>query len=161
MGLPRGSEVTGGRRKEELKNKIRSALERHFRPEFLNRLDEIIIFNSLTPEILSEIVQIQLDRVSKRLEAKQISIKVSAEAKTFLAREGYDAHYGARPLKRLIQNQILNPMAELIVGGKLKAENSVEVTVRDGVLVIESDDKTVLKVIPPVSRKKKTAPIVS
>ena len=145
----------------ELKNKIRSALERHFRPEFLNRLDEIIIFNSLTPEILSEIVQIQLDRVSKRLEAKQISIKVSAEAKTFLAREGYDAHYGARPLKRLIQNQILNPMAELIVGGKLKAENSVEVTVRDGVLVIESDDKTVLKVIPPVSRKKKTAPIVS
>ena len=140
----------------ELKSKIKSALERHFRPEFLNRFDDIIIFNSLTPEILGEIVQIQLERVTKRLARKDITIKIAPEAKKLLAKEGYDPQYGARPLKRFIQNKILNPLAESIVAGKVHPESEICVSVKDGVLVIETSSK---KGDKPSGSKKKKEPI--
>ncbi len=145
LGFAAGEEDTKERREDNLKSKIRQALERNFRPEFLNRLDEILIFNSLSPEILSEIVKIQLDRVARRLEQKQIALKVSAEARKFLAREGHDPHYGARPLKRYIQNHILNPLAEHIVGGKIKPDSAIRVEIRDGRLVLETDRRHVKK----------------
>ncbi|TSC80166.1 MAG: ATP-dependent Clp protease ATP-binding subunit ClpB [Parcubacteria group bacterium Gr01-1014_29] len=137
LGFSTEEETSNARREEDLKTKIRQALEQNFRPEFLNRLDEMIIFNSLPPDILSGIVQIQLDRVERRLKHKEISLKVSAETRKFLAREGYDPHYGARPLKRYIQTHILNTLSEHIVGNKVKAGDTVCVEVRNGQLVLE------------------------
>lgn len=155
LGFTADAEDTKDQRESDLKSKIRSALERHFRPEFLNRLDEIIIFNSLSAEILSEIVHIQLEKVGKRLEQKQITLNVSDEAKKFLAREGHDPHYGARPLKRLIQSQILNPLAELIVASKVKAGETIYVGMKNNALILESAHKN--PKTPKASRKKEAA----
>ncbi|TSC72765.1 MAG: ATP-dependent Clp protease ATP-binding subunit ClpC, partial [Parcubacteria group bacterium Gr01-1014_48] len=141
LGFSSEEDDSNEKKEDDLKTKIRQALERNFRPEFLNRLDEIIIFNSLSPNTLSDIVQIQLERVGRRLEHKQITLKVNAEARRFLAKEGYDPHYGARPLKRYIQTHILNPLSEHIVGGKVKPEDTIRVEVRDGRLVLELDKK--------------------
>ena len=112
---------------EEIKGKIIDSLKNHFKPEFLNRLDEILIFNPLSPEVIKEIVEIQLRVVEDRLMEKGIRLKVTPEMLTYLAREGYSAEYGARPLKRLIQTKILNPVAELII--KRQAEGGGVVTV--------------------------------
>lgn len=156
LGFTSEAEDTKEHREGDLKAKIRQALERNFRPEFLNRLDEIIIFNSLSSETLGEIVQIQLARVARRLEHKQISLKFTAEAGKFLAQEGYDPHYGARPLKRYIQTHILNPLSEHIVGGKVKDGDTVRVEVRDGRLILELDKK---KQKRTVSKKEEPAAV--
>ena len=111
----------------KLKEKIREALESRFRPEFLNRLDEIIIFNTLSAKDVEGIVHIQLQKVSQRLIEKEIKLLVSKEAIEALAKEGYNPNYGARPLKRMIQSKILNPVAEAIVGGKVKPGDTVSV----------------------------------
>jgi ATP-dependent Clp protease ATP-binding subunit ClpB len=103
---------------ERLKDKITEALKNHFRPEFLNRIDEIVVFNPLQPEDIKKIVEIQLERVSRRLAEKNIKLQVRPSVKKLLAREGYDPNFGARPLKRLIQRLILDPLAEkTIIGG--------------------------------------------
>ncbi|MDP3784737.1 MAG: AAA family ATPase, partial [bacterium] len=143
------------KKEEELKDKIRKALEHRFRPEFLNRLDEIIIFNTLATEDLKKIVEIQLQKVYLRMQDKNITVKVSPEAKNYIAREGYDPNYGARPLKRFIQNQILNPLAEKLVGGIIKSGEGVTVDCKQGKLVFElasSRKKSAFK-------KKEVAPV--
>lgn len=134
-------EGRGEKTEEELKNKIREALENRFRPEFLNRLDEIIIFNTLTPENLKEIVKIQVEIVDKRLSEKGINFKISEPTLSFLAKEGYNPHYGARSLKRLIQSKILNKAAELIVGNKVKTGNTLVVDLIKNEIVIEVKGK--------------------
>ena len=129
------------RKSGDLKEKIRKALEKKFRPEFLNRLDEIIIFNPLSEDDLAIIVGIQLDRVRERLAKKDIILKISKEASALLAKQGYDPHYGARPLKRLIQNKILNPLSEKIVAGEIKAGDKTQISVKNDEFVIESNRK--------------------
>jgi len=99
---------------------VTEALRGHFRPEFLNRIDETIIFDRLTEEDIREIVTIQLDRVLKRLEAQGLSIELSDEAVDQLSTEGYDPAYGARPLKRTIQNRILDSLSLDLLDGKFK-----------------------------------------
>ena len=133
------AEEDGGKSKkeEELKDKIRKSLERRFRPEFLNRLDEIIIFNTLSQENLKAIVEIQLARMRSRLEKKSINLDIATAAKEFIAQEGYDPHYGARPLKRFIEAKILNPLAEKLVRGSIKPGDKILVGVRNKELVIE------------------------
>jgi len=121
---------------EEMKNKIRTALENRFRPEFLNRLDEIIIFNPLSPEEIKNIVKIQIELTAKRLASKGINLKITEPALSFLAKEGYNPNYGARPLKRLIQSKILNKVAELIIGKKAKNGNVVMVDVVNNELTV-------------------------
>ncbi|MBI2055642.1 MAG: ATP-dependent Clp protease ATP-binding subunit, partial [Candidatus Sungbacteria bacterium] len=116
------------------KDKIRKALERSFRPEFLNRIDEIIIFNSLTKNVLKEIVGIQLERMRVRTMAKGIDLSFGPGVKDFLAEKGFDPHYGARPLKRAIQNFLLNPLAQEVIAGKIKSGDKVSVEIRDGEL---------------------------
>ena len=123
-------------REDELKDKIRKSLERRFRPEFLNRLDEIIIFNTLSKENLKSIVEIQLSRMKGRLAAKSIAIELTPQAKDFIANEGYDPHYGARPLKRFLESKILNPLAEKLVRGAIKTGDKVMVDLKDKELVI-------------------------
>ena len=99
----------------EAKNKINSALKDYFRPEFLNRIDDIIIFDILTPAAIKEIVTIQVAEVVKRLTDKNIELVMSSAVLDYLAKEGYNPQYGARPLRRLIQNRILTPVANLLI----------------------------------------------
>ena len=117
---------------DEAKNKVTAALKDHFRPEFLNRLDDIIIFDILTPEAVSSIVGIQLREVEERLKVKELSISVAPEVYAYLAKEGYNPQYGARPLKRLIQNKVLNPVASLIIGKGLEKGGTVVLTLKNG-----------------------------
>ena len=98
-----------------------SSLKEYFRPEFLNRLDDIIIFDILPPEAISAIVRIQVEIVKERLKAKNIELQIGDDVVNYLAKAGYNPQYGARPLKRLIQNKILNPIASLMISkGGLK-----------------------------------------
>jgi len=122
---------------EETKNKIMETLKNHFRPEFLNRLDDVIIFNPLSIETIHEIVEIQLQQVKERLTLKNIELTISPATIDYLTKNGFSPEYGARPLKRLIQNKILNPVAEFIIGRKLDAGGIVEVTIKDGQPLIE------------------------
>ncbi|MFA6297083.1 MAG: AAA family ATPase [Candidatus Paceibacterota bacterium] len=102
-------------RYSEMKDKVMGALKDNFRPEFINRLDEIIVFDVLSPESIEKIVAIEVDKVKARLLQKEIKLEVSPEALKNLSKDGYNPEYGARPLKRLIQNKILTPLASLIV----------------------------------------------
>ncbi|PYJ91809.1 MAG: ATP-dependent chaperone ClpB [Verrucomicrobia bacterium] len=113
---------------------VTDALRAHFRPEFLNRVDEIIIFDRLTEDDLKKIVEIQLRRLSKRLEQQKITLKLSDSAKELLAREGYDPVYGARPLRRTIQREILDPLSIDILEGKVREGQTVYVNAKDGAL---------------------------
>src|SRR5881409_1898112 len=113
---------------------VLDALRAHFRPEFLNRVDEIIIFDRLTQDDLKKIVEIQVGRLSKRLEQQKITLKLSDSAKELLAREGYDPVYGARPLRRVIQKKILDPLSIDILEGKVREGQTVHVNAKDGAL---------------------------
>ncbi|KHD88242.1 MAG: protein disaggregation chaperone [Bdellovibrio sp. ArHS] len=106
---------------------VNEALRERFRPEFLNRIDEIVMFHSLGESQISGIVKVQLDLVAQRLKAKKISIDFDQSAVDFLAKKGYDPIYGARPLKRVIQTELLNPLSKEIISGKVKAGDSVHV----------------------------------
>jgi ATP-dependent Clp protease ATP-binding subunit ClpB len=127
-----------GRSYEDAKTKIMDSLKNHFRPEFLNRLDEILIFDTLTQEVIRNIVRIQLEKVRVRLLDKEINVVFSEDAITLIGKEGYDPHYGARPLKRIIQNKVLNPVAEQILSRSIPAGTKLIVGVKDGKLVIET-----------------------
>jgi ATP-dependent Clp protease ATP-binding subunit ClpB len=114
-------------RAEEMKEKIDKILKNHFKLEFLNRIDEIVLFQSLTPEALEKIVDLELLKVEKRLGNKNITIKISPKIKKLLAEKGYDITYGARPLKRIIQTMILDELAMEIIGGKIKEGDKVKI----------------------------------
>jgi ATP-dependent Clp protease ATP-binding subunit ClpB len=113
-----------GEQYDRMKDSVLDAMRRHFRPEFLNRVDEIIVFHALTVEDLKKIVDIQLERLRRRLEERRITLELSEEAKAHLARAGFDPVYGARPLKRSIQREIETPLSRLILKGEVK-DNSV------------------------------------
>ncbi len=117
---------------------VMDALRAHFRPEFLNRVDEIIIFDRLTEDDLKKIVEIQLGRLTKRLEQQKITLQLTDAAKAFIAREGYDPVYGARPLKRAIQNDILNPLSMDILEGKFHEGEAIKVDAKNGALSFSS-----------------------
>ena len=107
---------------------VMAAVQSHFKPEFLNRLDETIIFNRLSKEHMYRIVDIQLDMLRNRVSSLNLKIKLEPGATDWIAEEGYDPVYGARPLKRVIQNSLQNPIAELILAGKLSDGDVIEVT---------------------------------
>jgi len=118
---------------------VMDALRAHFRPEFLNRVDEIIIFDRLTEDDLKKIVEIQLGRLTKRLAQQNITLELTEAAKALLAREGYDPVYGARPLKRVIQRDLLNPLSLDILEGKFREGQTVKVHEKNGKLEFSSD----------------------
>ena len=123
--------------KEERNRRVTEALRGHFRPEFLNRIDEIIIFDRLNDRQLTKIVDLQLERLIKRLESRNIFIRLSDGAKRLLAKEGYDPAYGARPLKRVIQREILDPLSLEILQGKFREGDHVTVEVEGDHLVFQ------------------------
>lgn len=110
---------------EQMKAAVLEEMRRSFRPEFLNRIDEIIVFHSLTEEHLERIVEIQLERLRARLAERHITLELAPEARTRLVRLGYDPHYGARPLKRAIQKEVETPLARLILEGKVREHQKV------------------------------------
>lgn len=127
LGFGSGGGTTEMERFERVKDKVTDSLKEFFRPEFLNRLDDVIIFNILSPESIREIVKLQVDIVAKRLEEKQITLTFSESALGHLGKEGYNPQYGARPLKRLIQTKILTPIANMMVARGVLEGGSVKV----------------------------------
>ncbi len=120
-----------------LENQMMGELKHHFRPEFLNRIDDVVFFHPLTQEHLAAIVDIQLSQARRRLAAQQIELEVSDKVRQLLAQEGYDPQFGARPLKRTIQERLLDPLATDLLEGKCKPGDHLTATVVDGEIRFE------------------------
>ncbi len=114
-----------------MRSSIEDALKKTFRPEFLNRIDEIIIFEPLTPEQIQQIVGLMVKEVEERLAAHGVAIDVTAQATEWLAKEGFDPTYGARPLRRAIQRYIENPLSKEILAGQFQAGDEIIVDAGD------------------------------
>jgi ATP-dependent Clp protease ATP-binding subunit ClpB len=121
---------------DEMRDMVMAELRRHFRPEFLNRVDETVVFHPLASDHLAKIVEIQLARLRDRLAERRIALVLTAAATANLAQRGYDPVYGARPLKRLIQLDIETPIARLLVKGELRDGGTVKVDVKNGHIVV-------------------------
>jgi ATP-dependent Clp protease ATP-binding subunit ClpB len=119
----------GGADEKEMRRRVTDALNEHFRPEFLNRVDEIIIFHSLTREDLAHIVDIQIGRLRKLLGERKMDVELTEPAMQYLAQEGYDPIYGARPLKRVIQRELQDKLALRILQGEFKDGDSILVDI--------------------------------
>jgi len=117
---------------EELERRVHEALRQHFRPEFLNRVDEIVIFHALTRRDLRRIVDLAVAGLAKLLAEREISLNFTDAARDALAEEGYDAHFGARPLKRTIQRRIQNPLALKLLQGEFRPGQTIEVDASGG-----------------------------
>jgi len=136
LGAQALSQLPEGSNSSDAKRDVMDAVRAHFRPEFLNRLDEILVFDRLMREEMSAIVDIQLNRLAKRLNSRNIQIDLDVSAKAWLANEGYDPVFGARPLKRVIQNAIQNPIAEMLLSGDIDDNDTVHITAgSDGLIV--------------------------
>ncbi len=129
----------------QMKDKVLESLKEHFRPEFLNRLDETIVFDVLSPEAIKKIVDIRVDVVRERLTTKGIALEITPDAMNYLAKEGYDPHYGARPLNRIIQTKILNPVASFIIGKGVGKGDTVSVGLKNNELIIEAKKRSRVK----------------
>jgi ATP-dependent Clp protease ATP-binding subunit ClpB len=128
---------TDERSYQRMREQVLEALRRHFRPEFLNRVDEVVVFRALTEAELARIVEIQLDGLRRRLGERRITLEITEAAKAHLARVGYDPVFGARPLKRAVQREVETPIARLIVAGKVKDGGTVRVDAAGDALRIE------------------------
>ena len=137
------AEQGGGELSEGARRQVMEALREHFRPEFLNRIDEIIFFHSLSREHLKEIIDIQLRGLVRRLEERKIHVTLTDAAKGMLVDEGYEPTYGARPLKRTIQRRVLDPFAMRVLQGEFGEGDHVIVDVKDGGIVFEKRKESV------------------
>ena len=121
----------------EMEERVKAELKRQFRPEFLNRIDDIIIFHSLDEDQLAQIVEIQLKRLEKRLAQQQLTLDLEKSAKQLLARDGYDPQFGARPLKRTIQEKLLDPLSLRLIEGEFKPGDTIKVTAKGEALELK------------------------
>jgi ATP-dependent Clp protease ATP-binding subunit ClpB len=122
---------------QAMEDRVMAELKKHFRPEFLNRVDDVIIFQSLDEAELARIVETQLVRLEKRLAQQNLTLDVDEAAKTLIAKEGYDPQFGARPLKRAVQDLLLNPLSMRLLEGEFRPGDKVKVTVKGGELVFQ------------------------
>jgi ATP-dependent Clp protease ATP-binding subunit ClpB len=136
LGSQALSQLPEGNDGSQARAQVMEAVRAHFRPEFLNRLDETIIFDRLTRDNMDGIVKIQLKRLEKRLAARKITLDLDAAARKWLADEGYDPVFGARPLKRVIQRHLQDPLAELILSGEVRDGETIPVTATAEGLVV-------------------------
>lgn len=134
-----------------IKDRVMKSLKDFFKPEFLNRLDEIVLFDILSAESVKKIVKLQLNIVKERLKEKSIKVNISSAVLTHLAKIGYNPSYGARPLKRAIQNEILTPIANMIINDGLMYGGTVNTDIKDGKFVFNTAKKSLIK-----SRKRKS-----
>ena len=137
----------------QAKDKVMESLKHYFRPEFLNRLDEIIIFDILSPETIRNIVEMQVEEVEKRLAGKDISLSVDTLVYDYLAKAGYDPKFGARPLKRIIQSKILTPVASMMVGQGMFKGGTIKVIMKKDQLSFEVSKRPQRSTIPKLNKK--------
>jgi len=124
---------------EEKEREVWQLIQQTFKPEFVNRLDQIIIFNQLTKEQISQVVDLEIKKVAKNLEEnRNLKLEISQEAKELIAKLGYDPQFGARPLKRVIQNNILDKIALMIIEGKVKEGKTIKVEAQNGQFLIKA-----------------------
>ena len=137
FGFSSGDEATDGY--EAMKENINEALKEQFKPEFLNRLDDIIIFRKLTKEEAGKICYKIIDQLSERLKDREISLNISDEAMNKLLDEGYNDMYGARPLKRVVQKRIEDRLSDEILAGHILAGETVTVQLKDNEFIFKSE----------------------
>jgi ATP-dependent Clp protease ATP-binding subunit ClpB len=135
----KGEPMTEGTRRE-----VMEALRAHFRPEFLNRVDDIIVFHPLTREQMRAIIDIQLRGLVKRLEDRKIHVELTDRARDLIIEEGYDPTYGARPLKRTIQRRVLDQLAMKVLEGEFREGDSIRIDARAGELTFAKAQPTVV-----------------
>ncbi len=133
-----GFKTTQKQEQDSAREKIMEALRSHFRPEFLNRVDDIVIFNPLSIEDIGKIVDLHIQKVIERLQQKNIVLDVQSSARKMLAKQGYDPEYGARPLKRLVQREIIDPLSERMMNGLIKPGKKIVVALKGSALEIKS-----------------------
>ncbi|MCX6718992.1 MAG: AAA family ATPase, partial [Candidatus Taylorbacteria bacterium] len=141
LGFAKDSEHNDRENYAAAKDKVMSSLKDYFRPEFLNRVDDTVIFDILSSEAIKEIVGIQIKEVGKRLTDKDIELVISPEVMAYLTKEGYNPQYGARPLKRLIQTKILNPVAKLIIAQDVNKRGAITVNLKGEQFVFDLKKK--------------------
>ncbi len=136
MGFGNGDQNEFLNKEADFKERALTSLKQTFKPEFLNRLDEIIVFNSLKPEDIGKIVDIQLDLVRRKLAERNIKIAVDEAAKKYIIKNGFDPDYGARPIKRLIQKAVLDQLADWMIKGQIKDGDKVKVSLKESAIAI-------------------------
>jgi ATP-dependent Clp protease ATP-binding subunit ClpC len=125
---------------EDMRKKLNESLKRAFRPEFINRLDATVIFRSLNKEDIQKIVRLELDKVAERLKEHELALTATPEALAALADLGYDAEFGARPLRRIIQQKVEDPLSDRVLGGDFQNGDAVLVTLNpDGEVILERE----------------------
>jgi ATP-dependent Clp protease ATP-binding subunit ClpC len=133
---------------ESMKGKVMEEMKKVFRPEFLNRIDEVIVFHALTSSEIYQIVDLMVERVAKQVRSQGMDLEISEEAKQILAKEGYDPNYGARPLRRAVQRMIEDPLAEAILMGTFREGDIIRAEVKDGDIVFVKGEKP--DTLPPI-----------
>ena len=141
FALPRDEEAGVRRSYEDMRKKLIEELKRTFRPEFLNRVDSVIVFHALSQEDITQIVDLELDKVCARLMEYDMGLEVTEAAKGLLATEGYSEEYGARPLRRVIQNRIEDALSDAILGGEFEAGGTVLVEAEEGEIVLHQAER--------------------
>jgi ATP-dependent Clp protease ATP-binding subunit ClpC len=135
---------------EKMKDRVTEELKKSFRPEFINRIDEVIVFRSLTQEDVKNIVDLMMKRVTEQLKAKDLEIELTDAAKVLLAKEGYDQSLGARPLRRTIQRLVEDPLAEKLLYKEFRAGETIIVNAVDDEIVFEATGGMMPPDVPPV-----------
>jgi ATP-dependent Clp protease ATP-binding subunit ClpC len=144
----------------EVKDKVLGALKEHFRPEFLNRIDDTIIFDILSHEAINSIVSLQVKQVENRLKEKDIELTISPAVVAYLGKEGYDPKYGARPLKRLIQNKLLTPIASHMISHGMMSGGTVAIDMKGDEFIFDIRKKKVKATKQPKKKEKEVAEVV-
>lgn len=142
---PESSQSVARARKEETERKIKESLKDTFKPEFLNRIDEIVMFVSLSKEDIREIVALEMEKVEKMLTEKKVGLSVDDAVLDWLAKEGYSEEYGARPLKRLIQKEIEDKLSQMIIGGGAAEGDDIDVVMDGNAVKVAVKEKAVVQ----------------
>jgi ATP-dependent Clp protease ATP-binding subunit ClpC len=148
IGFPRPSESDSG--EELMRDEIRDALKKTFRPEFLNRVDEIIIFHNLTEEHMLRIVDLQMKEVGERLRDQGIELRLTQEARKWLADKGYDPQFGARPLRRALQRYIENPLSIQLLSGQIGKGRAIADVEDDSIVFMPAEEASSLEQAEPI-----------
>jgi ATP-dependent Clp protease ATP-binding subunit ClpB len=131
-------EMSGKNTYDEIKSAVMELVGQHFRPEFINRIDDSVVFHALTQAQITNIASIQIGFLQQRLQTQNIVLQVEPKALTYLAETGFDPVYGARPLKRVVQQQLENPLAQSLLNGTFKSGDTIEVSLKEDVLQFKS-----------------------
>ena len=139
---------------EKMKDKVLKEMKNTFRPEFLNRIDGVVVFHALSQEHIRKIVELMLSQVENQLKEKDIKLKVTDVAKDFLGEKGYDPDFGARPLRRIIERLVEDPLSDALLSGTFHPGEPIEIDFQENedgkrIIVLKQGDKVVLKEVEP------------